>query len=291
MVRTYLAAVLAAALWGVSFLLTKVILTQMGPMTAAAVRWWIASLALLALVAVRGSGRGALQRAWRREWVRFVGLGAVGVGLFYILQNAALVYTTSVDVGLIMNMVPVLTTMMGVWLLGEQFNRRAVGGLIAATLGVTLISLGGLDGVLAEATHSRLLGSLMAFGAAVAGAVYMIGGKRVVSTYGPLTVTILSGLLGAVILTPAAAWEGGSLALSVPVWAALLGLALGSGAAAYWLYWYAAERLPISRVSVFIYVTPVVSTVLGVAVLGEPMSLATGAGAACVLGGIMLVQG
>jgi drug/metabolite transporter (DMT)-like permease len=74
------------------------------------------------------------------------------------------------------------------------------------------------------------------------------------------------------------------------VWAALLGLALGSGAAANWLWWYAAHRLPISRAGAFLYITPFVSTILGVAVLGEPLTAATATGAAFVIGGVMLVQ-
>ena len=99
-----------------------------------------------------------------------------------------------------------------------------------------------------------------------------------------------SYLFGALMLVPMAALEGFTLRLSVEVWVALLGLALGSGAAANWLWWSAVERLPVSRAGVFLYVTPVVSTILGVAVLGEPLTLATLAGAGFVIGGVMLVQ-
>ena len=105
-----------------------------------------------------------------------------------------------------------------------------------------------------------------------------------------LVVTTLAGLFGALMLVPLAVWEGLTLRLSANVWAALLGLALGSGAAANWLWWYAAYRLPISRAGVFLYITPVVSTVLGVAVLGEPLTVATVAGAGFVIGGVMFVQ-
>jgi len=74
------------------------------------------------------------------------------------------------------------------------------------------------------------------------------------------------------------------------VWVALFGLALGSGAAANWLWWSAARRLPISRAGAFLYITPVVSTILGVLVLAEPLTIATAAGAGFVIGGVVLVQ-
>jgi drug/metabolite transporter (DMT)-like permease len=287
MFGAYVAACGAAILWGASFLLTKITLTQLGPMVTAALRWGVATLALVMIAVATTRGREMLCRALRHDWRTFVGLGLVGVSLFYTLQNVALTYTTSVDVGLIMNDFPILTAILGVWLLGERFAWRAAGGLVLATVGVMLISLGGL----AEATaRVRLLGDLLALVATLFGALYIVGGKRAVTAYDPLTVTALAGLFGALLLVPVAAWEGLTLRLSAGVWAALLGLALGSGAAANWLWWYAAHRLPISRAGAFLYITPIVSTILGVAILGEPLTVATAAGAAFVIGGVMLVQ-
>jgi drug/metabolite transporter (DMT)-like permease len=289
MTRAYVAASGAAILWGASFLLTKITLTQLGPMATAALRWGVATLVLLAASGLTSRGREMLCRAVRDDWRAFVGLGLTGVSLFYTLQNVALTYTTSVDVGLIMNDFPILTAVLGVWLLGERFTWRAAGGLALATLGVTLISLGGLAEA-ETAASARLLGDLLALAATLFGALYIVGGKRAVASYNPLTVTTLAGLFGVLMLVPAAAWEGFTLRLSSGVWAALLGLALGSGAAANWLWWYAADRLPVSRAGVFLYVTPVVSTVLGVGALGEPLTIATAAGAGFVIGGVMLVQ-
>jgi len=289
MIFAYLAASLASILWGASFLLTKITLTQIGPMTVAALRWWIASAVLMALASLSAERRKSLKLALRNELLVFVGLGVMGEGLYYVLQNLALVYTTSVDVGLIMNAFPVLTAVLAVSLLGEQFNRRTLFGLAFSTVGVTLISLGGLtEG--GAITQARLAGNLLALTATIVGALYLILGKRVVATYGPLTVTALGGLIGAIALTPVAVWEGITLRLSTDVWGALVGLAMGCGAAATWLWWYAADRLPLSRAGVFIYVTPVVSTFLGVIVLREPLSMATATGAVFVLGGVMLAQ-
>jgi drug/metabolite transporter (DMT)-like permease len=289
MLIAYLAAVSAALLWGASFLLTKIVLTQTGPMATAALRWGIAALALILLSSATARRRQVVRRALRRDGWNFVALGLVGVSLFYTLQNMALVYTTSIDVGLIMNGFPVLTAVLGVWLFRERLTRRGIGGVVVALVGVTLVTLGGL--VEADmAARARLMGDLLALLATLVGALYIVGGKRAVVTYDPLTVTALAGVFGALMLMPVAAWEGFTLRLSPDVWVALLGLALGSGAAANWLWWCAVERLPVSRAGVFLYVTPVVSTILGVAVLGEPLAMATLAGAGFVIGGVMLVQ-
>jgi drug/metabolite transporter (DMT)-like permease len=289
MILAYLAAGLAAILWGGSFLLTKITLTELGPMAVAALRWWIASAVLLALASLSIESRESLKLALRKEWPVFVGLGILGEGLYYIFQNLALVYTTTVDVGLIMNAFPALTAVLAVWLLGERFTQRALFGLLFSIAGVTLVSLGGLTEA-GSTAQARLAGNLLALTATIVGAVYLILGKRVVATYGPLTVTALGGLFGALALTPFGAWEGVSLQLSAHVWGALIGLALGCGAAATWLWWYAANRMPVSRAGVFIYITPVVSTYLGVMVLQEPLGTVTAAGAIFVLGGVVLAQ-
>jgi uncharacterized membrane protein len=160
----YLAAIGATMLWGASFLLTKIVLTQLGPMATAALRWGVAAIALIALSMATGRGRQVLRRALSQDGWAFLGLGLVGVSLFYTLQNLALVYTTSVDVGLIMNGFPTLTAVLGVWLLGERLTRRALVGVLAALVGVTLITLGGLAG--AEVTaRARLVGDLLAVAA------------------------------------------------------------------------------------------------------------------------------
>jgi drug/metabolite transporter (DMT)-like permease len=288
-VAAYLAAVLAAVLWGTSFLLTRVTMTEIGPMAVAALRWWITSLFLLALVVVAPPARRNFGEALRREWPLFLGLGVIGEGAAYVLQNLALVYTTTVDVGLIMNAYPILSAVLGVWLLKEKMTRRAAGGLALALVGVTLINVGGLLDP-GAAAPARLLGNLLALGATLAGAFYIVAGKRVVVVYGPLAVTALAGVIGAASMTPVAAWEGITPGWSPEVWAALLGLAIGCGAAAYWLWWYAARRMPISQAGVFLYLTPVVSTLLGILVLHEPLTVATAAGAGLVLGGLALVQ-
>jgi drug/metabolite transporter (DMT)-like permease len=289
MMVAYLAAIIAAILWGASFLLTKIVLTQLGPMSTAALRWAVAALALIIISTATTRGRKALRRALRDDVWSFVGLGLVGVSLLYALQNLALVYTTSVDVGLIMNGVPVLAAVLGVWLLGEQLPRRAVAGVVVALVGVTFITLGGLSEA-ATTARARVLGDFLAVMATLFAGLYIVGGKRAVRSYDPITVTVLASVFGALMLMPVAAWEGLTLRLSVGAWVALLGLALGSGAAANWLWWYAASCLPVSRAGAFLYFTPVVSTLFGVALLGEPLTAAAVVGAALVLGGVMLVQ-
>lgn len=284
----YASATAAAVLWGTSFLLTRVTMTQMGPLAVAALRWWITSVVLMVIVSTSRDTRCSFGEAWR-EWPLLLALGVIGEGVAYVFQNLALVYTTTVDVGLIMNAYPILSAVLGVWVLKEHMTWRAAGGLMMGLLGVTFITLGGMW-VNEVETYTRVLGNGLALLATLAGAFYIVAGKRLVLVYGPLPVTALAGLIGALAMTPLAVAEGITLSWSAEVWGALLGLAIGCGAAAYLLWWYAARQLPISQAGVFLYLTPVVSTLLGILVLGEPLTIATAAGAGLVLGGMTLAQ-
>ncbi|MGQ9502292.1 MAG: DMT family transporter [Anaerolineae bacterium] len=284
----YASAAAAAVLWGTSFLLTRVAMTQIGPLAVAALRWWITSAALMIIVSISRNTRCSFRQAWH-EWPLFLALGVIGEGVAYVFQNLALTYTTTVDVGLIMNAYPVLSAALGVWVLKERMTLRAASGLVMGLLGVTFITLGGVWTGEVE-TYARVLGNGLAMLATLAGAFYIVAGKRLVLVYGPLSVTALAGLVGALAMTPIAVAEGVTLHWSAEVWGALLGLAIGCGAAAYLLWWHAARQLPISQAGVFLYLTPVVSTLLGILVLGESMTVATVAGAGLVLGGMALAQ-
>ncbi len=284
----YSSVTTAAVLWGTSFLLTRVAMTQMGPLAVAALRWWITSAILVIIVSTSRDARRSFRQSWR-EWPLLLALGIIGEGVAYVFQNLALIYTTTVDVGLIMNAYPILSAVLGVWVLKERMSWRAAGGLTMGLLGVTFITLGGVWAGEVE-MYARVLGNGLALLATLAGAFYIVAGKRLVLACGPLPVTALAGLIGALAMTPLAVVEGITLHWSAEVWGALLGLAIGCGAAAYLLWWHAAKQLPISQAGVFLYLTPVVSTLLGVWMLGEPLTIATAAGAGLVLGGMTLAQ-
>lgn len=55
-------------------------------------------------------------------------------------------------------------------------------------------------------------------------------------------------------------------------------------------YTYALRHLPVSLVSLYAYVNPIIAVALGVAVLGEPFTMRMAAAAALVFGGVAIVS-
>jgi drug/metabolite transporter (DMT)-like permease len=55
-------------------------------------------------------------------------------------------------------------------------------------------------------------------------------------------------------------------------------------------YTYALRHLPVSLVSLYAYINPIIAVALGVAILGEPFTLRMALAAVCVLGGVAIVR-
>jgi drug/metabolite transporter (DMT)-like permease len=99
--------------------------------------------------------------------------------------------------------------------------------------------------------------------------------------------------LGGLMLTPFFLHAGGwreYAALSGAGLAAVLYLGIGASGLGY-LFWYGAlERVETSRVAAFLYLEPLVTLIAAMALLHEPVGLATVAGGLMVLAGVALVQ-
>lgn len=284
--RTFLLASLVMLLWGASFVLTKIALAELGPLTIALYRWLVATLAFAAVLPLQGE-MPTLRRALRQDLPPFALLGLVGIAAFYAFQNLGLRFTTAVNVGLLINFTPVFIAVLGVFWLGERLGQAAFIGIVLSFAGATLVSLPGSG---FSQGRGHLLGDGLTLLAALCAAIYTVYGKRIVARYPPTVVTGLAAAFGSLLLVPWAAGEGLALPHSVAVWGAVLTLGLGSSALANLWWWQILQRMDAARAGIFLLVIPVVSTLLAVVLLGETMPLAAAVGAALVLLGVYLTQ-
>jgi len=284
--RTTLLALLVMFLWGSSFVLTKIALAELGPLTIAFYRWLIATLAFAVILPLQGH-TPIVQRALRQDFLPFALLGLVGISAFYTFQNLALRYTTAVNVGLLINFCTVFIAVLSVLWLRERLGRMAIVGIVLSFAGATLV---GLPNGRFTLERGRLLGDGLTLLAALCGAIYTVYGKRIVARYPPGVVTGMAAAFGTLFLLPGAAWEGLALPRSATVWGAVLTLGLGSGALANFWWWRILQHMDAARAGTFILVIPVISTLLAVAILKEPMPPAAAVGGALVLLGVYLTQ-
>jgi drug/metabolite transporter (DMT)-like permease len=271
-----LAASVTLVLWASAFVAIRHLGETVPPGALSLGRLLVASAALSVLVAVRRPARPS-----RKDWPGLVTVGLLWYALYNVALNAS---ETRIDAGtaaVLIQVAPILMTVLAVLFLGERPSWYAVPGLALAFLGVVVISLatgpgGGRD----------WLGVGLALLAALAYAVSMIVQKPLMSRLPAIQVTWLACTIGAVACLPFAGdlVEVTSTASTADVWWVIY-LGLFPTALAFTTWAYALTHMNASSLGSMTYLVPPITVLLGWLLLGEvPPALAFVGGALCLVG-------
>jgi drug/metabolite transporter (DMT)-like permease len=283
-----LGAFLAIVLWGLSFVATKAALRELSPVTLIFTRFALGTALLVATLAVR---RLPLVPP-RAAWGALALMGFVGVFFHQLLQSYGIQLTTAVHAGWIIGLIPIWSAVLAALFLGERFGFAKVAGLVLGFTGAVLVVTRGrtAPGLLAL---PGTRGDLLMLASTLNWAVYTALGHGTIRRLGSLRATAGAMFLGWLMLAPLFLRAGGWReypALSGAGLAAVLFLGFGASGLGY-LFWYGAlEKVETSRVAAFLYLEPLVTLAAAVALLHEPVGLATLAGGLLVLAGVALVQ-
>jgi drug/metabolite transporter (DMT)-like permease len=273
-------AVLFAAMcviWGIPYLLIRVAVRELSPVSLVVGRTLVATALLLPLAAYRRE-----LRIERRHWPALLAFTGIEISLPWLLLAKAETRLTSSLTGLLIAAVPlvgaVLTTFTGE---RERHGSRRWAGLLVGLAGVAAIV--GFD------IHGASVAPLLEIaGVATCYAIGPIILSRWLSDAPSLGVITISIALAALAYLPFAAF---SLPSGFPGWkvdASVLGLGVVCTALAFILFAeLIAEAGPL-RATVITYVNPAVAAVLGVTILGERFTVGMGLGFALVLAGSVL---
>ncbi len=274
-----------AAIWGSSFLFIKLIGERWPPLWVAFGRVALGALTLVAIAIARRERLAFAPVLWLHLTVTALLFNAIPFTLFAYGER----HVSSIVAGLWNSTTP-LWTLLGVALVlpEERPDARRLLGLLVGFLGAVLILMPwrSLSGGL-------LAGELACGGAALCYGVGFIYMRRFVSGRSQGAVALSAGqlvcatALVAVVLplSPAPSW-----ALGAGRVAGILSLGvLGSGVA-YLLNFAVVRRAGPTIASTVTYLIPLFATVLGIVVLGEPLSWNEPLGGVVLLAGIAIAQ-
>jgi drug/metabolite transporter (DMT)-like permease len=267
-------------IWGIPYLMIRVAVRELAPVTLVFLRTAIAAALLVPLAATRGQLRPLLVR-----WRPLLAYTAVEVALPWVLLAHAETRLTSSLTGLLIAAVPLVGAVI-VTLTGE---RERLGG--RRWIGL-LVGLGGVAAIVGlDVAHVSFLGvgeiALVAIGYAV-GPIIL---SRTLSDLPPLEVVAASLALTAVVYAPFAALNWPAAMPSAHVVESVLGLAVVCSAAAFLLFLALIDEVGPVRATVITYVNPAVAAVLGVVLLDERLTTGMVVGFALVLAGSVLATG
>lgn len=285
-----MAALFVAVVFGLSFLFTKDALLYLNPFQLLGLRFALAAFSLTLLAVI-----GLIKLKIKLSDVR--GLLKIAIWqpvLYFTFETYGVKYTSASEAGVIIALVPVIVTVMSMYILRERISAGQSICIGAAVTGVILMSLG-QNGTADNSQGSHLIGILMLFGAVLAAGFFNIFSRSASSKYSPVDITFTMMWLGAIVFNLVGitqSYLNGQLSnyaaalQQYSVITGLLYLGLLSSVVAFFLLNYSLSRMTASRVAVFFNLTPLVSVLAGVLIYGERLGTWQIAGCIFILVGV-----
>ncbi len=278
--KAVLAILGAILLWSTSYVVTKVGVSDLPPLTFGAMRFVVASVVCLAFAAL-----GKVQRVSPRDMLQFAIGGLLGITAYFSLQNLGVQLSTAADATLLVASFPAITTILEIAFFRRKAAWTQFAGIGVAFLGIFLVVRQGFS----ASASNRLLGDVLLLGTGVAWALYNFATRRVVSRYSVMTVVFWQTLFGAAAFLPLAIIEIG--AWHLPSLQSLGGIAyLGTlcSVAAFVLDARGLVSLEPSVAVGLLNLVPLFGVLFAWIALGEQLTLVQLAGGLVVVAGVTL---
>jgi drug/metabolite transporter (DMT)-like permease len=273
-------ALISSCLGGTAAAVTRYLVGNADPITLAILRWGIGFLCLLPVALL-------LRVRWppRSDWLAVAALGFCFFGLFFVLYNIAVSFTTAARASLALSTLPLQTMVVGALLGIEPLTRRKSLGVGIAVLGVAAALLSGLS----AAPPGAWRGELIMVGAVLCMSFYNVWSRPFIqrsSALGFLTVGMGAGAAALVLVGVLTGRIGVLASFGAPQWIAGIYLGVGGGALAFILWVLALERATPTRVANTMTVNPIAAGLLATQLVGEPITANLVVGLVAVFAGI-----
>lgn len=286
--REWMMLLTLSVLWGGSFFFVEVAITELPPFTTVTLRVALAALALWIFVGLTGR---PLPRG-RNVWLAFLAMGVLNNAIPFSLITWGQTEIASGLASILNATTPLFTVIVaGLFLTDERANSSKLFGVVFGFAGCVLI--------IGPTAITELGVSVLAQIAVLAAALFYafagVYGRRFQSMgVDPVVTAAGQTTSSALLLLPITFFFEDPLMLASPsieTWAAIFGLAILSTAIAYVLYFRILASAGATNLLLVTFLIPVSAILLGVAILGEQLSLAHVAGLILIGIGLAVIDG
>ena len=283
--RTILLFVLMCWVWGSTWLAIRFGLEGVPPFIGAGLRMAISGVLLVAAAFV-------MRTPWPRTKTYVLHVFIQGTLLFGC--QFALVYWSeqTVPSGLVAVLfaaTPLVTSFLTTTVMRmERLSTVNVIGLVCGFCGVAVI----FWSEVIEAAHASAAGAIAVLGASVCASITSVSAKRLAANVPPIATVGPGQLIGAVVLgaLALATERAQPIVFTQTATLALIYLIVFGNGVAFLAYFTLLRVMPVTRLNLLTYITPIIAVLLGVILAGERIALTTMLGAAIVFAGIGLVH-
>ncbi|WP_233493989.1 DMT family transporter [Desertihabitans brevis] len=269
------ALVTMAAIWGSTFFLIKDVVSRVPVTDMLVVRFAIATVALVVVLAPRR--QLVLSRP---VLVRGSLLGLV-FGAAQVLQTYGLELTSASISGFVTGLYVVITPLLTWVLLRHRVGLLTWLAVALATVGLGVLSLQGLQ---------VSPGALLTLASAACYALHIVGLGRWSEPGTALSLTVVQLAVVTVVCLPPALADGLTLPATGFDWGAVLYLALIAGSFTMLLQTWAQSQVPATRAAVVMSLEPVFGALFAVALGGESFTWRITVGGLSILAAMYLVE-
>jgi drug/metabolite transporter (DMT)-like permease len=279
-IKGILAGLIAAAIWGGMYVVTKLVLDVIPPFTLLTSRLVLGALTLWPFV-IREGG----MRLSRQGWSQLMGVGLVGYGISLGFQFVGTKLSTAANGALVTSATPAFVLLFAAWILREPITPRRLGALGLATVGVGIV----LDPRNIRISPDLFWGNISLVCAALTWALYSVLIRKVTQGIPVLPVSLICFIGGLPLTIPTFELSStgiGTITLGVVLGVLYIGI-VSTGLAMY-LWNLAFARLEAGVASLTFFAQPLVGVGLGALLLKEQLTPVFFLGGAMIGTGLVL---
>ncbi|MDR1731948.1 MAG: DMT family transporter [Synergistaceae bacterium] len=262
--------------WSLAYVLTRIAMRYTTALPLGLLRYAVASITLLIVVCLLRIRMFSPKDVW---W--FLLAGASGFFVYVSAFNKGNESVGAATGSTVIATVPIITAVMSGVIYREHLRALQWIGIAVSFVGVVLLTV-------ISGGFSVNIGLAWLFCAAICLSLYNVLNRRLTKTYSAIQVTAFSIFAGTLMLLVFIPQSLETIATAPPVlWITVLALGVLSSAVAY-LTWAKAFSLTTkaANVSNYMYITPILTALLGYASIGEVPDRATIVGGAVILIGL-----
>jgi drug/metabolite transporter (DMT)-like permease len=278
--RYFIQLVMLSALWGASFILTRVAAPQLGPNVSAGLRMLLATVVLAAIMR-------ALKHPWpTQHWRELLMIGFLAVAGPHLLYSWSALHLPG-GYGALLSVTAVLFgAFTSAFLKEETLTRGKLTGCVLGLLGAALVvKLGPV-----EPTHTLVISALVCLGAAALSGTATPLLKRATSRMEPLSITAGMHAAAVLMLLPGALHDLPQAHFTLSAVAAVLVLGIATSGLAYWMFMRIIQHVPPMASMTANFMSTGFGVLWSVLLLDEPTSWAMAAGGGLIVLACLLVS-
>ncbi len=284
--KVHSALFLVALLYGANYSIAKVALPQyLEPfgfillrITVATALFWIFSLLVTS------------EKIQSRKDFLLLFISAIfGVAVNQLFFFKGLSLTNPINASVIMTTSPIMVLIAAYFIGKERLTFSKIIGVITAGLGAYLLLT--KDGI--SLTEGTFLGDLFILLNGTSYAIYLVVVKPLMSKYRPITVIKWIFLFGVFLTLPfgyeqltQANWNN----IPIEAWLSIAYVIVGATFSVYLLNVWALKFVNSSVVGIYIYLQPMISTLVAVSFRGDPLELTTVMYSLLIMVGVYIVS-